>query len=68
VAIVLPGEEGLLPNLFFPIGHSWLVYAVLWDDTWTDIGGSAAVITVLHRTRWSTPVPSSSTRTPSRQG
>ncbi len=38
--------DGPLPDLFFPADHSWLVSA-LWDDTWTDIGGSEAVITAL---------------------
>jgi hypothetical protein len=38
---------GSLPDLFFPADHSWLVSA-LWDDNWTDIGGTAALITVLH--------------------
>ena len=40
--------DGPLPDLFFPADRSWLVSA-LWDDTWTDIGGSAAVIAALHR-------------------
>jgi hypothetical protein len=40
--------DGPLPDLFFPADHSWLVSA-LWDDTWTDVGGSAAVITALQR-------------------
>jgi len=40
--------DGSLPDLFFPADHSWLVSA-LWDDTWTDIGGTAALITALHR-------------------
>lgn len=35
--------DGPLPDLFFPADRSWLVSA-LWDDTWTDVGGSAAVI------------------------
>jgi hypothetical protein len=38
--------DGALPDLFFPADRSWLVSA-LWDDTWTDIGASAAVITAL---------------------
>ncbi len=42
------GEFGSLPDLFFPADHSWLVSA-LWDDTWTDIGGTAALISRLHR-------------------
>ncbi|MFF4875130.1 hypothetical protein [Micromonospora sp. NPDC000668] len=40
--------DGPLPDLFFPADHSWLVSA-LWDDAWTDIGGSTALITALHR-------------------
>ncbi|MEV4385466.1 hypothetical protein AB0J68_07005 [Micromonospora sp. NPDC049580] len=39
---------GALPDLFFPADRSWLVSA-LWDDTWTDIGGSALVLGGLHR-------------------
>ena len=39
--------EGSLPDLFFPADRSWLVSA-LWDDTWTDIGGTATVIEALH--------------------
>jgi hypothetical protein len=40
--------NGSLPDLFFPADHSWLVSA-LWDDTWTDVGGSTELITALHR-------------------
>ncbi|MFI6783084.1 hypothetical protein [Micromonospora sp. NPDC050276] len=40
--------DGALPDLFFPRDRSWLVSA-LWDDSWTDVGGSAAVITRLQR-------------------
>lgn len=39
--------DGPLPDLFFPSDHSWLVSA-LWDDTWTCIGGGAALINALH--------------------
>jgi hypothetical protein len=39
--------EGSLPDLFFPADRSWLVSA-LWDDAWTDIGGTATMITALH--------------------
>ncbi|MEH1164012.1 hypothetical protein V6V47_01345 [Micromonospora sp. CPCC 205539] len=39
---------GSLPDLFFPTDHSWLVSA-LWDDTWTDVGGSGDLIAALHR-------------------
>ena len=41
------GELGALPDLFFPADRSWLVSA-LWDDIWTDIGGTPALITALH--------------------
>ena len=40
--------DGSLPDLFFPGDRSWLVSA-LWDDGWTDLGGSAALIAVLQR-------------------
>ncbi|MFG1843112.1 hypothetical protein ACGFH8_32325 [Micromonospora sp. NPDC049175] len=40
--------DGALPDLFFPADHSWLVSA-LWDDTWTDIGGSALLLAALRR-------------------
>ena len=40
--------EGSLPDLFFPADRSWFVSA-LWDDLWTDIGGTAALIGALHR-------------------
>jgi hypothetical protein len=40
--------EGPLPDLFFPADRSWFVSA-LWDDTWTGVGGSAALIAALHR-------------------
>ncbi|PYC65716.1 hypothetical protein C7C45_27980 [Micromonospora arborensis] len=40
--------DGPLPDLLFPADRSWLVSA-LWDDTWTDIGGSAALVAALHR-------------------
>ncbi|MGI8722831.1 MAG: hypothetical protein ACR2JG_11450, partial [Geodermatophilaceae bacterium] len=39
-------QYGVLPDLFFPADRSWLVSA-LWDDTWTCIGGSAALIGTL---------------------
>jgi len=41
-------ENGVLPDLFFPADRSWLVSA-LWDDTWTCVGGSAALIETLRR-------------------
>ncbi|MEH0928890.1 hypothetical protein [Micromonospora sp. CPCC 205558] len=44
----LRGGDGALPDLFFPADRSWLVSA-LWDDTWTDIGASVAVLTALRR-------------------
>jgi hypothetical protein len=40
--------DGSLPDLFFPRDRSWLVSA-LWDDLWTDVGGSAALIAALRR-------------------
>ncbi|MCG5463754.1 hypothetical protein MED01_001914 [Micromonospora sp. MED01] len=40
--------DGALPDLFFPEDRSWLVSA-LWDDTWTDIGASGAVLAALRR-------------------
>jgi hypothetical protein len=40
--------DGPLPDLLFPADHSWVVSA-LWDDTWTDIGGSATLIAALSR-------------------
>jgi hypothetical protein len=40
--------NGVLPDLFFPADRSWLVSA-LWDDTWTCVGGSAALIETLRR-------------------
>ena len=39
--------DGSLPDLFFPADRSWLVSA-LWDDTWTCVGGTAALIAALH--------------------
>jgi hypothetical protein len=40
-----PGSfwKGVLPNLMFPADRSWLV-STLWDDDWTCIGGSAALV------------------------
>ncbi|MET8092994.1 hypothetical protein [Micromonospora sp. NPDC005220] len=38
--------DGALPDLFFPADRSWLVSA-LWDDTWTDIGASGALLAAL---------------------
>lgn len=32
-----------LPNLMFPADHSWLV-STLWDDDWTCVGGSNALV------------------------
>jgi hypothetical protein len=57
---------GSLPDLLFPADHSWLVSA-LCDDTWTDIGGSADLITALHRNPLVNARPSGPTKTPSRQ-
>lgn len=38
-----PSFKGVLPDLMFPADRSWLV-STLWDDVWTSIGGSAALI------------------------
>jgi hypothetical protein len=35
--------KGALPNLMFPADRSWLV-STLWDDDWTCIGGSVALV------------------------
>jgi hypothetical protein len=35
--------SGRLPNLMFPRDRSWLV-STLWDDDWTCIGGSVALV------------------------
>ena len=35
--------KGALPNLMFPADRAWLV-STLWDDDWTCIGGSAALV------------------------
>lgn len=32
-----------LPDLIFPVDRSWLV-STLWDDTWTCVGGSEALL------------------------
>lgn len=40
-------SAGTLPDLFFPADRSWLVSA-LWDDTWSCVGGSAALVQALH--------------------
>lgn len=39
-------QFGTLPDLLFPADRSWLVSA-LWDDTWTCVGGSEALIGAL---------------------
>lgn len=38
-----PGWKGVLPDLIFPADRSWLV-STLWDDEWTSIGGSRALV------------------------
>jgi hypothetical protein len=38
-----PGSYGVLPNVMFPADRSWLV-STLWDDDWSCIGGSAALV------------------------
>jgi hypothetical protein len=42
------GDLGALPDLFFPADRSWLISA-LWDDTWTDFGGSGELVDALQR-------------------
>jgi hypothetical protein len=42
------GVLGSLPDLFFPADRTWLASA-LWDDSWTDLGGSAELIDALQR-------------------
>ncbi|MCY7365109.1 MAG: hypothetical protein LH469_07345 [Frankiaceae bacterium] len=42
------GPHGSLPDLFFPTDRSWLVSG-LWDDTWSCVGGSDALIEALTR-------------------
>jgi hypothetical protein len=38
--------KGPLPDLMFPTNRAWLV-STLWDDDWTCIGGSQALIDAL---------------------
>jgi hypothetical protein len=40
------GPLGGLPDQFFPADRTWLASA-LWDDTWTDFGGSAQLVDAL---------------------
>lgn len=40
--------SGHLPNLMFPLGRSWLV-STLWDDDWTCVGGTVALVDDLLR-------------------
>ncbi len=35
--------KGVLPDLMFPADRSWL-FSTLWDDDWTCIGGSRALV------------------------
>jgi hypothetical protein len=35
-----------LPELMFPVDHSWLVSS-LWDDAWAGVGGSDALVSAL---------------------
>jgi hypothetical protein len=37
-----------LPNLMFPLSRGWLV-STLWDDDWTCVGGTAALVDDLLR-------------------
>ena len=48
------GLAGSLPDLFFPADRSWLVSA-LWDDTWTCLGGSDALIKAVQRNPLANP-------------
>ena len=36
-------RKGVLPDLVFPAGRSWL-FSTLWDDDWSCIGGPAALV------------------------
>jgi hypothetical protein len=38
--------KGALPDLMFPADHSWL-FSTLWDDFWSCLGGSEALIASL---------------------
>lgn len=40
--------SGHLPNLLFPVNRCWLV-STLWDDDWTCVGGTAALMDDLLR-------------------
>jgi hypothetical protein len=40
------GFKGALPDLMFPADRSWLL-STLWDDDWTCIGGTDALVTGL---------------------
>ncbi len=42
------GLLGGLPDLFFPADRTWLAWA-LWDDAWTDFGGSAELVDALQQ-------------------
>jgi hypothetical protein len=35
--------KGVLPDLMFPVDRAWLI-CTLWDDDWTCIGGSRALV------------------------
>jgi len=35
--------KGVLPDVMFPVDRSWLA-STLWDDYWTCIGGSRALV------------------------
>ncbi len=59
--------KGPLPDLMFPADRSWLV-STLWDDDWTCIGGSRALVDAFlanpdlqHRAREVTPSMKDST-------
>ncbi len=59
-------QYGALPDLFFPADRSWLASA-LWDDTWTCIGGPAALIEILRQDPSYKPDLSIATMTPPRR-
>ena len=39
--------KGALPDLIFPVDHSWLL-STLWDDDWRCVGGPTGLIDRLH--------------------
>jgi hypothetical protein len=43
-----PGFKLALPDLMFPSDRSWLV-STMWDDDWSSIGGTEAIVSSLLR-------------------